>query len=75
MNQVYFYRFIVTHVSIITSPQCLNPFMNQVYFYCGLWLLQCEPLAGRLNPFMNQVYFYLTVTNLKMPSVMVLIPL
>ena len=37
--------------------RCLNPFMNQVYFYpvpsasqWNKWLC--------LNPFMNQVYFY-----------------
>ena len=40
------------------STSCLNPFMNQVYFY---FLVQCligSPETACLNPFMNQVYFY-----------------
>ena len=40
-----------------SSALCLNPFMNQVYFYvwCSGW---SEGGVKCLNPFMNQVYFY-----------------
>mgnify|MGYP007025997391 CR=1 FL=1 len=50
-----------------TVADCLNPFMNQVYFYAStrnirrLW-------KRRLNPFMNQVYFYLAPYNLKITT-------
>ena len=42
----------------MVGQTCLNPFMNQVYFY-----LDAPSHGGRaalpcLNPFMNQVYFY-----------------
>ncbi len=36
---------------------CLNPFMNQVYFYAFAWSIEPKDAHG-LNPFMNQVYFY-----------------
>ena len=36
---------------------CLNPFMNQVYFY-SLSHIESGVRVACLNPFMNQVYFY-----------------
>ena len=38
---------------------CLNPFMNQVYFYDPDPDPDPDPADQRLNPFMNQVYFYM----------------
>ena len=37
---------------------CLNPFMNQVYFYRRVTPPEQNREEKSLNPFMNQVYFY-----------------
>ena len=56
MNQVYFY--IALPEPIAYGMQCLNPFMNQVYFYRSGTRHDRERTKTCLNPFMNQVYFY-----------------
>ena len=38
---------------------CLNPFMNQVYFYGKSDEEITSTMTNCLNPFMNQVYFYM----------------
>ena len=57
MNQVYFYSLCLTS-KVASALLCLNPFMNQVYFYQKRLAMNTPP-PPRLNPFMNQVYFYL----------------
>ena len=43
---------------------CLNPFMNQVYFYPQAVILKNFGNMTRLNPFMNQVYFYVAAEHI-----------
>ena len=48
-------------------PSCLNPFMNQVYFYAlAYWPMDAQGMRS-LNPFMNQVYFYCRVKERPAP--------
>ena len=56
MNQVYFYELFQCHKA--HRRRCLNPFMNQVYFYKQDGFTHCFGNLYGLNPFMNQVYFY-----------------
>ena len=40
MNQVYFYEGADAHARKPPRRQCLNPFMNQVYFYTGHMIIE-----------------------------------